>query len=106
MLGSLYGDLPDAKDSAATKPAGNGSKPDPAVSSGWGASNQRLLPAKRSAPAMPPSVLRAGGSCPVFVVKLSFRVAIVPSCDVEVHVRRPASLVIHVPMASRAPPGS
>lgn len=60
MLGSLYGDLPDAKDSAAAGEAAAKAKADAAVSSGWGASNQRLMPAKRSAPTVPPSVLRAG----------------------------------------------
>eukprot|EP00208_Stichococcus_sp_RCC1054_P005241 CAMPEP_0206140080 /NCGR_PEP_ID=MMETSP1473-20131121/8254_1 /ASSEMBLY_ACC=CAM_ASM_001109 /TAXON_ID=1461547 /ORGANISM="Stichococcus sp, Strain RCC1054" /LENGTH=56 /DNA_ID=CAMNT_0053534083 /DNA_START=339 /DNA_END=506 /DNA_ORIENTATION=+ len=56
MLGSLYGDLPDAKDSAAAGEAAAKAKADAAVSSGWGASNQRLMPAKRSAPTVPPSV--------------------------------------------------
>ncbi len=57
MFGGLYGDLPDARDSgdAAAKAGAQSSS-----SSGWGAPQLRV-PAKRPAPAMPPSVLRAGG---------------------------------------------
>ena len=57
MLGSLYGDLPEAKDSSkssASAPSGDGKK-----ASGWAA--QQLRAAKRtSSLAPPPSILRAG----------------------------------------------
>lgn len=63
MLGSLYGDLPDAKDKTAAADlasAGKANASSLGVSDGWGASSLRLTPAKRSASAIPPSVLRAG----------------------------------------------
>lgn len=55
MFGSLYGDLPDAKDSGAAAKSQSTS----GSGSGWSVPQLRV-PAKRTAPAMPPSVLRAG----------------------------------------------
>lgn len=63
MLGSLYGDLPDAKDKTAAADVASAGKVNGGsmgVSDGWGASSLRLTPAKRSTSAIPPSVLRAG----------------------------------------------
>lgn len=63
MLGSLYGDLPDAKGiTAATEgsTAGTATVSSSGTTDGWGSSFQRLTPAKRSTGGIPPSVLRAG----------------------------------------------
>ena len=54
MFGGLYGDLPDAKDAGSADKAQA-----PGTGGGW-SRPQLHVPAKRPAPAMPPSVLRAG----------------------------------------------
>lgn len=54
MFGGLYGDLPDAKD------AGSADKAQASGGGGGWSRPQVHVPAKRPAPAMPPSVLRAG----------------------------------------------